>query len=66
MTTPMMTAEDLHDCADAACELGDALSGKENADGETVTRGLFVVAASLSGLTAAAYEIAASLRKLRR
>ena len=59
----MLTPEDLGDCAVEASDLAETLSRPDSAVDETVTRGLFLVAASLAGLMAAAYEIAASLRR---
>lgn len=57
-----MNAEELSSCADAAAEACELLSRAENAKDETVVRGLFLVASSISILAAAAYEIAASLK----
>lgn len=58
-----MNSEELSESAADAIDLGEALSRAENAKDETVVRGLYIVAASISALAAAAYEIAAALKE---
>ena len=59
-----MNPEELSKCANEAAAAADVLSKAENAEDETVVRGLYVVASSIAVLAAAAYEIAAALRTI--
>lgn len=58
-----MNSNELSDLATEATLVAEVLSDAENAEDETVVRGLYLVAASIAGLMAAAYEIAAALKE---
>ncbi len=59
-----LSAEGLHELADVMSEVMEALSRKENAEDETVTRGLFLIASAITSLAMATYELAAGQRRL--
>ena len=56
-----MTSKELQGCADESSNVVENLTKPENAADETITRGLFLVAAGLFSLSVVGYNIAAIL-----